>query len=234
MERNRRRPARSCVFAFALVFVQALGLPRLHAQALYKCQAVDGSIAFQDQPCPADSTELPPPPTTDMRGLAPEPGAYALPAKAPATGDPAAPAPAVEPPPMPALYRCQSADGKRYVSNNPTPAGRYVPLWTLDRWPSIEGPVGASPRGAAGVGSTVRPPAGPRPGAGAGWPAAMGAGYTWVQDQCYTMGRGESCAHWRSEIDRVGAARRIAFQDTRATLDAEYRELRGRFDAYCR
>lgn len=212
----------------------ALGMHGLPAQALYKCAAADGSIAFQDRPCPAHSTALPPPTTTDMRGLAPEPGAYAAPAPTPVTAAAAAPAPDFAPAPLPALYRCQSADGKRYVSSNATPPGRYVPLWTLDRWPTIDGRVGAPAPNPERVGSTTPPPGGPRPGAGSGWPVAMGAGYTWVQDQCYAMGRGELCAHWRSEIDRVGAARRIAFQDTRATLDGEYRDLRERFETYCR
>jgi hypothetical protein len=220
--------------ACAIIGAAGLAASGLHAQALYKCAAADGSIAFQDRPCPADSTALPPPATTDMRGLAPEPGAYAAPQPAPATAVPAAPPTVVAPPALPALYRCQSADGKRYVSSNPTPPGRYVPLWTLDRWPTIEGRVGAPPPNSGRVGSTTPPPGGPGPGAGGGWPAALGAGYTWVQDQCYPMGRGELCAYWRSEIDRVGAARRIAFQDTRASLDGEYRDLHERFEIHCR
>lgn len=230
MDRGRPQIGVACAIITAL----GMGASVLHAQALHKCESADGSIAFQDRPCPADSTALPPPTTTDMRGLAPEPGAYASPAPARVMVDPVAPALALAAPSLPALYRCQSADGKRYVSSNPTPPGRYVPLWTLDRWPSIDGRVGAPAPNPERVGSTTPPPGGPRPGAGSGWPAAMGAGYTWVQDQCYTMGRGESCAHWRSEIDRVGAARRIAFQDTRATLDGEYRDLRDRFETFCR
>lgn len=222
------------VWACAIALLLAMAVPALRAQALYKCEATDGSIAYQDRPCPADSTELPRPPAAEMRGLAPDPGAY--PVAAPAAAAAAvAPDPAAgrRAPPLPALYRCESADGKRYVSSNPAPRGRYVPLWTLSDWPSIEGPVGAPPR-SAGVGSTAPPPAGPRPGARGGWPATMAAGYTWVQDQCYAMGRGELCAHWRAEIDRVGAARRIAFQAERATLDGQYAGLREQFAAHCR
>lgn len=229
MDGGCRRRVSAC--AVALVLAMASSTAR--AQALHKCEAADGSIAYQDRPCPTDSTELPRPAATEMRGLAPEPGAYPLAAPAaaatPVTPDPVADRRAA---PLPALYRCQSADGKGYVSSNPTPRGRYVPLWTLSDWPSIEGPVGAPPR-SGGVGSTTPPPGGPPRGARGGWPASMAAGYTWVQDQCYPMGRGELCAHWRAEIDRVGAARRIAFQAERATLDGQYRELRGQFATHC-
>lgn len=230
MDGGCRRQVSTC--AVALVLAMAASTSR--AQALHKCAAADGTIAYQDRPCPTDSTELPRPSAADMRGLAPEPGAYPRAAPAPAAAT-VAPEDAVasRAPPLPALYRCASADGKRYVSSDPTPRGRYVPLWTLSDWPSIEGPVGAPPR-SAGVGTTTPPPGGPRPGARGGWPATMAAGYTWVQDQCYAMGRDELCAHWHAEVDRVGAARRIAFEAERATLDGQYRELRGQYAAHCR
>lgn len=229
MDGGRRRRITACAVAVAL----ALAVPAIRAQDLHKCKAADGAIAYQDRPCPADSTELPRPAAATMRGLAPEAGAYPAPAGAPAAVVPAQAAGGPAPAPLPALYRCESADGKRYVSSNPNPRGRYVPLWTLSDWPSIEGPVGATPPGSRGVGGTTPPPGGPRPGARGGWPATMAAGYTWVQDQCYAMGRGELCAHWRAEIDRVGAARRIAFEAERATLDGQYRELREQYARHC-
>jgi hypothetical protein len=219
--------------AGALAFALALAAPAVRAQALHKCLSADGSIAYQDRPCPTDSSELPRPPAAEMRGLAPQAGAYPVPAPATAPGVPDPPASSDAPAPLPALYRCETGDGKRYVSSTATPRGRYVPLWALSDWPSIEGPVGATPPGSRGVGGTTAPPGGPRPGARAGWPATMAAGYTWVQDRCYAMGRGEACAHWRAEIDRVGAARRIAFEAERATLDGEYRELRALFARHC-
>jgi len=219
--------------ASTLMLVLACSALPARAQALYKCESADGSIAFQDRRCPADSTTLPLPPSTPMRGLVPESGSYALPHPAPT---PAAPATVFEPPTPPALYRCQSADGRHYASSNPNPPGRYVPLWTLDCWPSIKGRVGAPPPNPQRVGSPkpVPTPGGPRLQARGGWPVAMGTGYTWMQDQCMAMGRGESCAYWRGEIDRVGAARRIAFRDTRASLDGQYRDLRERLETYCR
>jgi hypothetical protein len=230
MEGGCRWRFTSCAVAIALAL---LAVPAARAQALHKCVATDGSIAYQDRPCPADSTEWPRPPAAETRGLAPEPGAtpVAAPAAVVAVPDPVADTRAT---PLPSRYRCESADGKRYVSSNPTPRGRYVPLWTLSDWPSIEGRVGAPSPGSRGVGGTTPPPGGPPVGAGGGWPATMAAGYTWVQDRCLAMGRGELCAHWRAEIDRVGAARRIAFQAERATLDGEYSELRQQFATHCR
>jgi len=229
MDGGRRRRVTACAVAVAL----ALAAPATRAQDLHKCQAADGSIAYQDRPCPADSTELPRPAAAAMRGLAPEAGPSAAPASAATAAVPAAGGPAPTPTPLPSLYRCESGDGKRYVSSNPNPRGRYVPLWALSDWPSIEGPVGAPPPGSRGVGGTTPPPGGPPPGARGGWPATMAAGYTWVQDRCYAMGRGELCAHWRAEIDRIGAARRIAFEAERATLDGQYRELREQFARHC-
>ena len=56
----RRRAAAS---AIAVLLALAATAPR--AQALHKCEAADGSIAYQDRPCPADSTELPRMPAGD-------------------------------------------------------------------------------------------------------------------------------------------------------------------------
>lgn len=224
-----RKCCRSLPVGVAIALLSAAaGVP---AQELHKCAGADGAIAYQDRPCPAGSTALPAPAVAaGSSGLSPLTGAYAVPS--PAAVPAADPAPDAAPVPLPSLYRCQSADGRSYVGSDPNPPGRFVPLWTLSGWPSARAPVGASPPRPPGPGKP-KPPAA-APGAGAGWPATVGAGYTFVQDQCRAMSRGELCAYWRTEIDRVGAARRTAFQAERATLDAQQRELRERFAAHCR
>lgn len=238
----------------AALVLALLAAPAAAAQALYKCEDADGAIAFQDRPCPPHSRQLPPPLLApETRGLSPARDSYALPAQAAAPAAATAPDP-VAVPRLPAMYRCHSAEGASYVSNNPTPRGRYIPLWALGSWPSIEGPVGASPPRPTRPGTATPPPrpgsptvpvprdSAPAPAAPAGatarprggWPATMAAGYTWVQDQCFPMGRAELCAWWESEYDRIGGRRRIAFQDERPALDGQYRDLRTNLDTYCR
>ncbi len=200
--------------------------PPAAAQGVYKCARADGSLAYQDQPCAEDEEALPVPPLSrDQHGLAPVQPEQIAGAVEPA---PTAVDVSIPPPPLPQRYRCYKAeDGSDYVSADPNPPGRYVPLWVLDGYMP-------TPRGR--VGAPARPPPPSRPGVPpgrTGIPSQAAAGYTYVQDQCVPMGRGDLCAHFKSEYDRAHAQRRIAFKDTRAALEAEESGLRRQLETHC-
>lgn len=178
-----------------------------HAVEVFKCRAVDGAISYQDRQCGDKAQRLetltlphaytPPPVATPA---APDP----LPAKAPV---PAVARVRVEDP-LPQMFRCTSPEGGSYVSSDPTPRGRYVPLWTL---------------GIGSTGGLVSGRIDPR----------YGAQYTYVEDRCRTMPRGELCVWWKQRADETGSERRRAFKDRRALLDQEYAGARDALVRFC-
>jgi hypothetical protein len=210
--------------AFALGALLVLS-PRAGAAAdVYKCGRADGSLAYQDQPCADGDDDLPVPPLPRSSGLAPaqpELVAGVAPPADLATFEP-------EAPPLPRRYRCyKPEDGKDYVSADPNPPGRYVPLWAIDGYLP-------TPRGRVGAPAPRPPSSGPGvPPGRSGFPARAAAGYTYVQDRCVPMGRGELCAHFKSEYDRTHAQRRVAFNDTRGALEAEESGLRSQLETHC-
>lgn len=97
---------------------------------IHKCRDADGTVHYQDRPCPP-GTAQPLPPIARHGGVAIVPGATPA---APARGEPVAPresdAAFVAPPP--AMYRCTRYDGQEsYVSDDPVPRRYQVPLWTI-------------------------------------------------------------------------------------------------------
>lgn len=179
----------------------------VHAAEVFKCRAADGTISYQDRQCGdqaqrLDAPTLPhtytPPPITAQPLLDPQP------AKAPAT---AVARVRVEDP-LPQMFRCTSPEGGSYVSSDPTPRGRYVPLWTL---------------GIGSTGGLVSGRIDPR----------YGAQYTYVEDRCRTMPRGELCVWWKQRADETGSERRRAFKDRRALLDQEYAGARDALVRFC-
>ncbi len=178
------------------------------ASEVFKCRTPDGAISYQDQACEADSETLEAPMLP--RAYLPPPIDPSPPRPAAANTPPATVAQVRIEDPLPQMFRCTSNDGASYVSSDPTPRGRYVPLWTLG--------VGAS--GSGLVSGTID--------------ARYGAQYTYVEDRCRAMPRGELCGWWKQRADETGSQRRRAFNDQRAALDQEYAGARDALARFCR
>ena len=194
----------------ALLLLAALASPA-QAQAIHKCRDAEGRIAYQDQPCPAESLPLPPidaPPSVPYLPATAPAASATPPADAPATATGAA-----SPPPLPARYRCTREDGESYVSTNPSPPPRYVPAWVV---------------GATSTTSNL-----PRTPAREAWDRAVGGAYVLVQDRCRPMSRGELCAHWGGRLDAARRGARTSFFDEREALEREAVDLRASLRAHC-
>jgi hypothetical protein len=195
------------VFA-ALVLATAAGSAT--AQAVYKCRAADGSIAYQDQPCAGETLptpELAPPPSDPWR---PESPTVAITDVAAMNADTA---PAPEPPPLPRLYRCTRENGSDYISADGNPPPRYVPAWVL---------------GATSTRSNL-----PRSEARTRWDAGVGGAYVAWQDRCVPLGHAAICAHWRAEFaGRRKDAGRTFFAE-REAAEADVEALRAQLRTHC-
>ena len=133
-----RRPSLAIITICA-----ALLLARLDAGAgerinVYRCEAADGGVSLQDQPCPPSSDESlrlmrrPYEPDTPSSAVT-QPTASVLPIETP----PLSPPRSVEP--LPPLWLCRDFDGAERESSDGEPRGRYVPLWVVGRDPYAPG-----------------------------------------------------------------------------------------------
>jgi len=192
----------------AVVIVAAL-TNKAQAGEVFKCRARDGGLIYQDRECAADTEKLEAPVLTRV---------YVTPAID--NADPERPAASPPGPttvtrvrlddPLLQMYRCTSPDGSSYVNATPTPRGRYVPLWTLG--------VGSTGFGLANGAVDAR----------------AGGQYTYVEDTCRAMPRGELCGWWKQRANETGSERRHAFKDRRAVLDQEYAGARDAIARFCR
>jgi hypothetical protein len=195
------------------------------ATEVYKCATPQGDIAFQDHPCPAGTTQtqqwLPdaaPPPVQPV-AEAPTPTAVD-------TNQPPAPAIAAPPPtPLPPLWICHKAeDGSTYFSRNGSPPVRYVPLGVL----GYPGQSLAQAYGPGGIGVSApgmrKVPIDHSP------DAAIGAGYTPLQDSCAPASREQTCGWLRQQYDEVTHKLRNAFKDERAILQPQADEMHSQLD----
>ncbi len=194
------------------------------AEPIYKCVRPDGTIAFQDQPCPPGASQskvrVAPPPPADAE---PEPAAPPHPATPPPPKQEKLP-PA--PKPLPPLWVCHRAeDGKNYFSENGRPPVKYVPLGVM----GYPGRSLAQAYGPGGIGVSApgmrqipidRSPA-----------DALASGYTPMQDTCVRASRDQTCNYLRKQLDEVQEKLRNAFKDQQAILqpkaDKLYSELDG-------
>lgn len=175
---------------------------------VFKCRARDGRLIYQDKACAA-GTETLDPPALPRSYVVPAGAGPALPIAPPASPSPPSTTSMRVEDPLPQMYRCTTPEGTSYVDANPGPRGRYVPLWTL------------------GVGSTGGL-------AGGTIDPRYGAQYTYVEDKCREMPRGELCGWWKQRADETGSERRHAFKDRRAALDQEYAGVRDALARFCR
>lgn len=188
----------------------ALAAPVAGAAGIHKCRDAEGRIAYQDQPCPAESLPLPPidaPPSApyvpDVDG---DPKAEVRPGAVDAGSAP-------PPPALPARYRCMREGGESYVSTDPSPPPRYVPAWVV---------------GATSTSSNL-----PRTPAREAWDRTVGGAWVLVQDRCRPMSRGELCAHWGARFDAARRGARASFFEERTALEQEVVDLRASLRAHC-
>ncbi len=179
------------------------------ASEVFKCRARDGGISYQDRACAADAETLDAPLLSRNYRSPPLDPSTPSGVEANKTAPPQVTRIRVEDP-LPQMFRCTSSDGSNYVSSDPTPRGRYVPLWTL----------GVDSSGPGLVTGTIDP--------------RYGAQYTYVEDRCRAMPRGELCGWWKQRANETGSERRRAFNDRRAALDQEYAGARDALARFCR
>ena len=183
------------------------------ATAVYRCVGAHGRLAFQDTPCPRGSVQK----ILDLPTPGPAQPAPPLPAT-PRTPPPVPTAATVPGLPLPALYRCTNAtNGKTYLSTVGDPRPYLAPLGVLGV-PQL--PL-ARAYGPGGIGVSA-PGAGPP----ANVASPIAGYYTWVQDRCVPLPRGEVCADLRQRLDALEGRISRTFQFDRPPLQAEARTLR--------
>lgn len=191
-----------------------------HADQVYKCINPQGVIAFQDHACAvADQQTVlqlapqPPPVTStvDETTVSDEP--VELP-----------PAPSVAMPwrrTLPTLWACTRYDGERYMSTSGVAQSHAVPLGVLG-YPGVS--LGEA-YGAGHLGNSA--PSGKSPPiAAAGGRNAIGAGYTWVEDQCLPASIAQTCKYLREQFDNNHGTLHRAARAEQPALEARERELR--------
>ena len=191
---------------------------------MYKCTDAQGSIAFQDHPCPAGAKE------TELHmatpALAPAADATSSAAMAP---PPPAPQPAAAPPPprqpLPPLWLCTNAeDGKQYISRDGVTQQRLVPLGVM----GYPGKSLASAYGPGGIGVSApgmrQIPIDTSP------QAAVAGDYITIQDQCEQATREQTCTYLRQQYDQVHEKLRGAFKDEQSVLQPQADELDAQLD----
>lgn len=195
--------------------------PAAQAVDVLRCVAGDGSVVYQDRPCPAGQAGEP----LHLPDDPPPPAVLAVPASSP---DPhAEPEPAAEPIAVeaagPRFLLCTRADGSQYISDDGWVGGTGVPYGMVGGSGMGLAEVYGGPNGAGvsapGLRTVPRIPAGTRPHAGA---------MIWIDDQCHEAAPREACA-WLARRHRE-VTRRLehAFSDQAPALEQEQAALRER------
>lgn len=210
--------------ARAVLWMVFLAAPTAAQTTVYQCTAADGTVSFQDAPCPRRQHQR----TLQMQTPPPPPAVAASAPIAPAPA-PAATAPPVaddasrQRMPPPQLYQCQRAtDGKTYVSRNGQPGAYLVPSGIL----SYAQPLADAYGGRGGGGASA-----PELNRGRVTPGMIGGTYVWVQDQCRPMTFGEICAHLQKAYDENDAKLRNAFRSDRGPFEQREKQLRSEMEA---
>lgn len=184
---------------------------------VYKCVGVDGTISFQDSPCPQHSKQqtlrMSAPPAVKPRAQ-PEPP----PPKAEPPTAHRARQQTVEPIELPQLYACvRATDGKYYVSRNGHPRPYLAPFGMLGAYQQPLAEVYGG-RGAAGASA-------PELNRGHVTPGLIGNNYVWVQDRCRAMSVPEICQQLRRDYEANEQKLRKVFKSERPPLEKREAEL---------
>lgn len=201
--------------------------PAARAVEVLRCVATDGSVVYQDRPCPADQAAqrllLPDDPALPAAAAA----AAAAPAHAPISDPQDVPAPAVAPivaeEAGPRFLLCTRADGSEYISEDGWVGGTGVPYGMVGGsgmgLADVYGGRNGAGVSAPGLRTVPRIPAGDRPHAGA---------MIWIDDQCHEAAPREACA-WLARRQRdVTRKLEHAFSDQAPQLQQELAALRER------
>lgn len=212
------RASRVLTFMLSVFAVQAT------ATDVYKCTDAQGNVAFQDQPCPAGTTQaqvwLP-----DAPSVQPQPAATA-PTLSTSDSNPPPPMPVAKPSaPLPPLWICRNADdGSTYFSRNGSPPVRYVPLGVL----GFPGHSLSQAYGPGGIGVSApelsKTPINTSP------RDAIASQYTPLQDECVRASREQTCGWLQKQYDEVAHKLHNAFKDQQAILQPQANELEGQLN----
>lgn len=194
---------------------------------VYRCTDAGGTQSLRNTPCPKGQKQ-------QVREMLRPQDAPPRPPAAPTPPKPA-PAPTVVvetvylAPPRP-MYECTTPEGDRYTSEDGQGNPRWVPLWTLGYY-AVGRPTGSSassaPRPSSPPSGSMRPPH-----AGGHWPA-VGAGGTWIRDQCAMLPPREACDRLRDRRDAIRTRFFNAQEKERDTLRTEERGINARLDDDC-
>lgn len=205
-----------CLFAVAAF----AALPSAHAAGNigYRCTAANGSVSFQDKPCPdgqqSQSFEY-------ERAAAPEPAASDAAAAEPAAPAPLAQTPPSSPsisatppprPPPPTLFRCVRADNDKVYFNE---TGQTQPYQVPAGVVGLPGSrLGDQVQGSAP--ESNRPPvAAPN----------IATAFVTVQDRCEQLTPAEACRGLRSQLEANLEKQRSASKEERPGMQAEANAL---------
>jgi hypothetical protein len=199
--------------AFALLVVAAVA----SAGTGYKCVSADGSVSFQDRPCPREASssqfEYRDEQAAAARDTAPT-SAPAQPTQAPMQNETPPSGPDVPPP---EFYACTRPDGARYYSDNGVSVPYAMPLGVLG-YP----PLSLDSTAHLGVSAPeVSHPPILKPGSG----SDIAASYVMVKDVCRRLPPEAACAALRSERDKIDRQAQRAFKEDRPPLEARRRTL---------
>ncbi len=193
---------------------------------VYRCTDAAGKVSLQDAPCARGQLQQE---RQMQRPQDAPPAPPAAPAPPPVQAPPPAPAPPVYLAPPRPLYECVTPDGRRYTSDDGRGNPRWVPLWTLGYrlpWPGRpEGGARERPADAPAQAGPPQPHA-PR------WPL-VGAGGTWVRDDCVMLPPQEACARLRDRRAELRTRFFNAQEKERDALRREERALNARLDNDC-
>lgn len=191
---------------------------------IYRCETAEGSVALQDQPCPANTEER-----TRQTRLGPD--SAPLPRSSPQQR--AAPASRAEPAenprrPPPALWQCIDLENRSRYADRDDPRGRWVPAWV----------VGADPRAPMRMFRDVGRPKPPPPRSGPGGPGGTVSGIgvqpmVYVEDWCRELDARSACRAYRDQARAAHRLRGNRVGDERDAAAAEAARLDDILEAHC-
>ncbi|HET6905394.1 MAG TPA: DUF4124 domain-containing protein [Rhodanobacteraceae bacterium] len=189
------------------------------AVTVYKCTAPDGTVAYQDKPCPANrrqrTMELSDAPIVTT---VPPPAASA-PAPAASTVSTPAAVPPAPSPSLPTMYACTTYDGEKKYLSDTLPAPYPVPLGVLG-YPgqSLDQAYGGRNRIGLSAPEEARKPA-------IGRGPLIANAQVMVQDHCVPAPRSQVCDELRRRFDVNHEKLRMAFPSEKAPFQQREDQL---------
>lgn len=192
------------------------GMPLFAHAQLYRCTTVNGSVAFQDQPCANGQKQtVMDVPSRSPPGYVPPPVATTMPAVASTLPPPTYVPP--PPSPLPTMYECVGAvNGKHYLAHRP-PAPYLAPLGVMGYPPQS---LSHAYRANGGAGMSAPEFSRPR----IGGPRSA-TGLTEVQDYCLPATPAQVCAFVQKQYDETDHTLRLAMRSEQPPLEKRAQAL---------